>query len=73
MLSSDSRLDCTHAVQVTCILLSERERHLYCVESERGLEKNLFRNDLLRHCQSTGIEWSEHGQIPVGGGTVDVI
>jgi hypothetical protein len=60
MLSSDRRRDRTQAVQVTCILLSERKRHLCCVASDRGIEKkNLFRNDLLRHCQ-----------IPVGGGTV---
>ena len=37
--SSDHRRDSAHAVHVTCILLSERRRHLCCVAWERGLEK----------------------------------
>jgi hypothetical protein len=42
MLSSDSRRDCTHTVQVNCILVSEIYRHLCCVASDRGLEKISF-------------------------------
>jgi len=60
---------CTHAVQVNCTLFRKGERHLCCA-SDRGLEKKLFRNDLLRHFQSRGSELSEHGQSLVGGGTV---
>ena len=55
-------------MQVNRILLSKRQRQLCCVASDRGLEKISFE----AICQSTGKERQEHGQSPVGSGTVRV-